>query len=225
MEEINYIGEHLLPGRIGHFCILLTFLSSIVAMVSYFFATQRRGLEEAATWTKMGKTAFYIHSLALVVVAGTFFYILTNNFFEYQYVWANTSHDLPFEYVFSAFWKDQEGSFMLWMLWHMVLGCVLIWKSGKWEAPVLTFIALAQFFLSSMILGIYIGGGEEPLKFGSNPFLLLRDVMDAPIFANADYLTLVEGRGLNPSLQNYWMTIHPPTLFLGFASTIVRSKT
>ncbi len=221
MEEINYIGEHLWPGRIGHFCILLTFLSSLVAMVSYFFATQRRATVEAPTWLRMGRTAFYTHSLSLIVVAVTFFYILVNNFFEYQYVWANTSHDLPFEYVFSAFWKDQEGSFMLWMLWHMVLGCVLIWKSGKWEAPVVTFIAMAQFFLSSMILGIYIGGGEDPLKFGSNPFLLLRDVMDAPIFANADYLTLIEGRGLNPSLQNYWMTIHPPTLFLGFASTIV----
>jgi cytochrome c-type biogenesis protein CcmF len=40
-------------------------------------------------------------------------------------------------------------------------------------------------------------------------------------FNNADYLSLIEGNGLNPLLQNYWMTIHPPTLFLGFASTIV----
>ena len=45
--------------------------------------------------------------------------------------------------------------------------------------------------------------------------------MDAPIFAKADYATVIKGQGLNPLLQNYWMTIHPPTLFLGFASTAV----
>src|SRR5690606_38158729 len=49
-----------------------------------------------------------------------------------------------------------------------------------------------------------------------------REVMDAPIFARADYLSFVtDGNGLNPLLQNYWMVIHPPTLFLGFASTLV----
>jgi cytochrome c-type biogenesis protein CcmF len=46
-------------------------------------------------------------------------------------------------------------------------------------------------------------------------------VMNAPIFAQANYLEKVKGQGLNPLLQNYWMTIHPPTLFLGFASTVV----
>ena len=51
--------------------------------------------------------------------------------------------------------------------------------------------------------------------------LLLRDVIDAPIFANAEYLSLIEGQGLNPLLQNYWMTIHPPVLFLGFGSMAI----
>ncbi|MBL6876070.1 MAG: cytochrome c biogenesis protein CcsA, partial [Chitinophagales bacterium] len=52
---------------------------------------------------------------------------------------------------------------------------------------------------------------------------LLRNVMaDAPIFAKADYLNYVlDGNGLNLLLQNYWMVIHPPVLFLGFASTVV----
>lgn len=221
MEEINYIGEHLLPGRIGHFGILLSFIGALTALVAYFFATQRRNTEETSAWLKIGRFSFGAHAVGILLIVSTFFYILTNNYFEYHYVWANTSEDLPFEYIFSAFWKDQEGSFMLWMFWHMVLGGVLIWKSGKWEAPVLTSIALAQVFISSMILGVYLGIGETPFKLGSNPFLLLRDVMEAPIFAQADYLTMIEGKGLNPLLQNYWMTIHPPTLFLGFASTIV----
>jgi cytochrome c-type biogenesis protein CcmF len=70
-----------------------------------------------------------------------------------------------------------------------------------------------------MLLGVKIA----TYKLGSSPFELLRNVMqNAPIFKQADYLSKVkDGNGLNPLLQNYWMVIHPPTLFLGFASTIV----
>lgn len=46
--------------------------------------------------------------------------------------------------------------------------------------------------------------------------------MDWPILSRPDYLTLIkDGTGLNTLLQNYWMVIHPPILFLGFASTII----
>ena len=81
-------------------------------------------------------------------------------------------------------------------------------------------LALVQAFLASMLLGFYIFG----VKIGSNPFILLRETpefVNLPLFQFPDYLTKLDGRGLNPLLQNYWMTIHPPTLFLGFASTIV----
>ena len=62
-------------------------------------------------------------------------------------------------------------------------------------------------------------------KLGNNPFVLLRehpDFANLPFIKMPDYLARIkDGRGLNPLLQNYWMTIHPPTLFLGFASTVV----
>jgi len=72
-----------------------------------------------------------------------------------------------------------------------------------------------------MILGVYIYIGDTEMKIGSNPLLLLRDTMEIPLFNNKEYVSLLKGTGMNPLLQNYWMTIHPPTLFLGFASTIV----
>jgi len=78
-----------------------------------------------------------------------------------------------------------------------------------------------QMFLVSMVLGINLG---DVIRIGSTPFLLLRehpDFMNLPFLQNAAYLDRLDGRGLNPLLQNYWMTIHPPTLFLGFASTLV----
>ena len=79
--------------------------------------------------------------------------------------------------------------------------------------------SLVQVFLASMLLGIVLGD----YKLGTNPFILLRE---NPEFANLpfinmpNYLAKLDGRGLNPLLQNYWMTIHPPTLFLGFSSTL-----
>jgi cytochrome c-type biogenesis protein CcmF len=79
-------------------------------------------------------------------------------------------------------------------------------------------VALAQVFLATMLLGIHLGD----LKIGSTPFMLLRDQMaGAPIFAQPNYLSFIQdGNGLNPLLQNYWMVIHPPILFLGFSATL-----
>jgi cytochrome c-type biogenesis protein CcmF len=77
-----------------------------------------------------------------------------------------------------------------------------------------------QAFLASMILGVVIPGLE--IKIGSSPFILLRDAMaEAPIFKMQPEFVPQDGNGLNPLLQNYWMVIHPPTLFLGFATTLV----
>ena len=215
---IIYEGEHLLPGQLGHFAAVTGFVASLVAAIAYFISTRKRDTEQAQSWTRLGKFSFAYHGIAVFSIIGIIFYMMLNRYYEYQYVWAHVSDDLPFRYIFSAFWEGQEGSFLLWMFWHVVLGYILMFKAGKWEAPVMAVVALVQAFLASMILGIYFG---PDWKMGSSPFLLLRDTMDAPIFAAADYVSRIKGTGLNPLLQNYWMTIHPPTLFLGFASTIV----
>lgn len=218
MEEIQYLNEHLWPGRIGHAGILLAFTAAILSAFSYFMSVQRADhLEEAGMWKKIGRGAFLGHAVGVFSVVGMLFYVMIQEYFEYQYVWAHVSDDLPLKYIFSAFWEGQEGSFLLWMFWHVVLGGLLVASAKNWESPVLAVLMLIEVFISIMILGIYIG----EVRIGSNPTLLLRNAMEAPIFANADYLSLIKGTGLNPLLQNYWMTIHPPTLFLGFASTAV----
>ncbi|TAK40684.1 MAG: cytochrome c assembly protein, partial [Saprospiraceae bacterium] len=215
---MQYIGEHLLPSQIGHLAIVLGFVTSLLAAVAYFFATQRRNSSEFVRWRQIGRTAFILHGLSVFAIIGAMFWAMFHRYFEYQYVWQHVSGDLPFRYIFSAFWEGQEGSFLLWMFWHVVLGFVLLARAKKWEAPVLSVLSLVQVFILSMILGIYL---TNDVKIGSNPLLLLRDVMDIPLFNNADYVQLIQGNGLNPLLQNYWMTIHPPALFLGFASTVV----
>ncbi|MEY2949110.1 MAG: hypothetical protein RLZZ248_311 [Bacteroidota bacterium] len=218
MEQIQYVGEHLTPGIIGQLAITLGFVSALFSAISYFSSTF---YSSDKRWLTMGKVGFGIHGFSIFTVIVVMFFIMINRYYEYQYVWAHVSDELPLKYIASAFWEGQEGSFLLWMFWNIVLAIILIFKSGKWEGPVLGTIATVQVLLNSMILGVYIGFGDDPYKLGSNPLLLLRETMDAPIFNNADYLTLIKGNGLNPLLQNYWMTIHPPTLFLGFSSTVV----
>ncbi|WP_090170471.1 cytochrome c biogenesis protein CcsA [Neolewinella agarilytica] len=222
MEEIQYIGEHLGPRYIGHFAMLLAFFGAILSGFSYFKATHHREEKlRSNRWGRLGQLAFLAHGAAVFTVIGTIFYAMLNQYYEYSYVSSHVSGDLQQRYIFSAFWEGQEGSFLLWMFWHVILGYVLMVTARRWERPVMTVLCSVQVIIVSMILGVHFGVGDWVLKLGSSPMLLLRETIEAPIFQQADYVSLLKGSGLNPSLQNYWMTIHPPTLFLGFASTVV----
>ncbi len=205
-------------GNLGHLFVVLTFVSSIVAAFSYFKATQHIGPAESE-WKKNGRFAFFLHVFSVFGIIFCLYFIISNHLFEYHYAWSHSSLKLPREYLISCFWEGQEGSFLLWLFWHAVLGLILIFTNRYWEAPVMTVFALVQAFLASMILGIVIPWIN--LKLGSSPFILLRDAMDAPIFKEQPDFVPEDGTGLNPLLQNYWMVIHPPTLFLGFAASLV----
>ena len=219
MGDIQYIGEHLLPGRIGQALIVLAFVTALLSTAAFFFKVKTEAHPEAGGWLRIGRTAFLIHAASIMGIIGCMAFAMLNQYYEYQYVTDHVSSDLQSRYIFSAFWEGQEGSFLLWMFWHCILGMIVWLRSGKWTAPVLAVLSAIQVFLVSMILGIYI---TPEFKLGSNPLLLLRQVFpEAPVFSNPNYLQLLSGKGLNPILQNYWMTIHPPTLFLGFAACTI----
>lgn len=251
---------HTTVGQLGHFFIILSFVTALVATVAYFItaigrrsATEPEPVEEpqlayagevasfngkmakrkttakAAAlpeeparndWRTLARWAFYLHGAAVVGVGVCLYWIIYNHYFEYHYAWSHSSRALPLQYVISCFWEGQEGSFLLWLFWNAVLGGILIQTSGKkWEAPVMAIFAFVQVFLASMILGVVFG---DAFKLGSSPFLLLTEAMpDAPIFTMNPAFVPKDGNGLNPLLQNYWMVIHPPTLFLGFAFTLI----
>ena len=216
--EVQYVGENLLPGIIGKLGVLTAFVAAFAATVAYFVSEQNKENELGDSWKRFARVAFGFHTVGVFTIIGALFYIIQQHLFEYHYAWQHSSKALPVEYLLSCFWEGQEGSFLLWMFWHAILGWVLVWRGKTWEAPVMSVVSVTQVFLGSMLLGFSLGES----KIGSNPFNLLREVMDAPIFARADYLSFItDGNGLNPLLQNYWMVIHPPTLFLGFASTVV----
>lgn len=210
-------GEHLLPGQLGQFFVVLAFGSALLAAISYYFATTNSDKIDRS-WHLMGRYSFFINTISVIGIAASLFYIIFNHLFEYHYAWAHSSRALPTYYIISCFWEGQEGSFWLFAFWQAVLGNILIWKAKTWEKPVMTIVSLSQVFLSSMLLGVEVFGS----RVGSSPFILLRDAIPGPIFSRPDYLTFIkDGNGLNPLLQNYWMVIHPPTLFLGFGSMVV----
>lgn len=224
--DIQFVGENLLPGKIGQFFIVLAFSASLLSTISYFLATRSKDLADHS-WRNLGRIGFLINWASIIGIGATLFYLILGHYNEYSYVYWHSSKELPIYYIVSAFWEGQEGSFWLWAFWQSFLGALLIWKAKSWERPVMTVVAFSQVFLTSMLLGVEILGE----RIGSSPFILLRDSLDlkamAPVvFANpenfANYLKFItDGRGLNPLLQNYWMVIHPPTLFLGFASMVV----
>ncbi len=205
-------------GTLGHIFVLVSFTASLLATVAYFIASRKTNAEEKFSWIRFARIGFFIEVTAVFSVFACIFYICSNHYLEYLYAYKHTSKELEFKYLLACIWEDQGGSFLLWTIWHCLLGLVVIKKSKEWEAPVMTVVSFAQVFLAMMIMGVYMFG----TKIGNSPFVLTRNEINGPIFGRSDYLSLIkDGVGLNVLLRNYWMVIHPPILFLGFASTII----
>ena len=213
----GFAGEHLWLGHLGHLFIVYSFAASILAFISYFAAEFSENEQGEKSWRRLARIAFLSHGSAVIGIFVLLFIMILNHRFEYHYAWRHSSTELPVKYIISSFWEGQEGSFLLWQFWLVVQGAVGILALKKYENRVMGIVSLTQVFLGSMIVGIYIGH----YHMGSSPFTLLRNEMaNAPIFQRPDYMNFIkDGNGLNPLLQNYWMTIHPPVLFCGFAST------
>lgn len=218
--EINYQGEHLGYGILGNILIILSFTTALLSTVAYWFSANSTD-QIQRPWLRLARTAFLFHAAGVIGIVFLIYFLIHGHFFEYYYIWQHSNTILPVKYMWACLWEGQEGSFLIWSFWHVVLSIFLIKKAGTWESPVMFVMMLIQVFLASMLLGLEFNG----IKIGSNPFILLRDHPDfanLPFIKFPDYLSKIkDGRGLNPLLQNYWMVIHPPTLFLGFAATAI----
>jgi cytochrome c-type biogenesis protein CcmF len=220
----TFKGEHFLPGHLGQFFTILAFGSALLSAISYYFATTNNFDN---SWKRLGRIGAYINTVSVIGIGACLYYIIINHLFEYYYAWEHSSRALPVHFIISSFWDGQEGSFWLWTFWQAVLGNILIWKAKSWETSVMAVVSLSQAILATMLIGVDIFGQ----RIGTSPFILLREAINlkesAPVFATNpelyhNYLTYIkDGNGMNPLLQNYWMVIHPPTLFLGFASMVV----
>jgi cytochrome c-type biogenesis protein CcmF len=119
MQEIQYLNEHVWPGILGNFFVVLSFIAALFTAVTYFLATRHTG--EQNPWMKPARIGFFAHATGVFGVIGTLLYILFNHLYEYKYAWDHLNNAMPMKYVFSCMWEGQEGSFLLWTFWHVII--------------------------------------------------------------------------------------------------------
>ncbi len=155
-------------------------------------------------------------------------YLILTHQFQYTYVWNYSSTDLPTPLLISTFYAGQEGSFSLWTLYTTVIGIFLLQYTSKknYEAEVMSVWTLILSFLLLMLVV------KDPFEYiwDTFPKDLVHTTGSPSPDTNFTWLDQakgiwaqfpVEGKGLNPLLQNYWMVIHPQILFTGFTSMAV----
>jgi len=202
-------------AQIGNLFLSGAFAVSFAGLILYALSSikEEKKLETYANWIWMVKGLF------VLISSGALIYLIMTHQFQYYYVWNYTSLDLETQYLFSAFYGGQEGSFMLWILCGFLVGAGLIrWTRKPYRAPVMFVMMLTQLFLLSMVVGWDFGF----TKIGASPFrTIAQEMPNAPfIQANPDFVP-ADGSGLNDLLKSPWMMIHPPIIFVGFAMMTV----
>jgi cytochrome c-type biogenesis protein CcmF len=188
---------------LGKILIYIAFASSIIAVMSFLLV--HTGKENML---KVGRIFFHITAISVILSAVFLMYLILTHQFQYAYVWEESNTELQLPLLISTFYAGQEGSFMLWTLFTAIIGIFLlnyVSKDDRLEPQVMSVYTLVLSFLTLIVIL------KSPFKYVWEAF---------PKEVEAGFMP-ADGRGLNPLLQNYWMVIHPPTLFVGFASLAV----
>src|SRR5438876_2530794 len=180
---------------LGRAALVTAFTLLAYATVAGTLAAAMRRRRLAASAQNALIAAFGAAAVATVVLVAA----LARHDFSFQYVADHTSRELPLGYTLTAFWGGQEGSLLLWLLVLCGYAAAAVLTTRRvardllaWTVPVLAFVGV---FFSFMLV------------FVSSPF--------------ATQVAPADGAGLNPSLQNPYMAIHPPMLYLGYVGLTI----
>lgn len=219
MTEITYIGENLLAGNLGRIFIYLAILAGLLSLY-YYIRVIKAPESNKLKYRNYGRVFYYIQTFAVVMISALLLYLILGHHFEYAYIFKHSSKLMPAKYIISSFWAGQEGSFLLWAFLIALFGIGALHTAKRLEGGVMAVVSASIVFLMTMILGVNFLG----MKLGSNPFDLLRLVeanANESFFKDPNYLRFImDGNGLNPLLENPWMVIHPPMLFMGYAAAL-----
>ena len=173
---------------IGDNLIFISFLFILLSFLSYSFSFYKKN----SLFSELGK-----RSLSIVLIILTFaiflleFQLITKDYSN-LYVAKNVSNDLSTIFSMTSLWAGQAGSLML---WTWILAIYLFIENKK---------SLSKLIPASRIIGTFtLGFFIYLICFVENPFETADKIYD-------------NGRGLNPILQNIYMSIHPLSLYLGY---------
>jgi cytochrome c-type biogenesis protein CcmF len=179
--------------QIGNFSLVAVFLVAIAGSISGLAGWRLRD----PRLTSAARGALLL-TVPLLLIAGVCLLVaLASSDMRFAYVASYTERSLPLRFKLVAFWAGQEGSILLWASMLCVMAAVAAVSRRRLNAagePVtLGVLNLGNLFFALLLL------------FAANPFLLVPGGTPA------------DGRGLNPQLQHWAMSIHPPMLFMGYA--------
>ncbi len=180
----------MLP-ELGQILLVTALLMAVLQTVLPLWGAHRG----RTTWMAVARPAAYAQLALLLGAFGVLTAAFVTQDFSVRYVAENSNSLLPLAYRYSAVWGAHEGSLLLWALvLALWCGAVALW-SKRLPAEVAARVL--------GVLGIISIGFLAFLIFTSNPFARL---IPAPL----------EGRDLNPLLQDPGLIIHPPMLYIGY---------
>jgi c-type cytochrome biogenesis protein CcmF len=183
---------------LGNLSLAVTLVASIASIVLYILVARgdRRWLQAARFSTGSA-------IVGMLSACGNLLYYIFTYRFDVSYVYEHVSRKLSTLLLFSTFYASQEGSFMLWGLWTALIAIFLTEyaRRQRYEQYVMPIFMSVLAFIALMLVA-------------RSPFQTIYSAHPGEVAAG---FVPLDGKGLNPSLENLWIVIHPPMLFLGFA--------
>ena len=182
--------------ELGRLAVCLALLCALVSViVSVRGALTRRG-DLVRTGEHAAYAVYGLVALAVVILLRA----LLSHDFSLEYVAAYSSSTLPTNYVFAALWGGQKGSLLFWSFMLSLFATIVQLQNRERNRELMPWVTATLMTVAVFFLGL--------VTFITDPFERLPN----PAFEGAD---------LNPLLQNYWMMIHPPSLYTGYVSASV----
>ncbi|WP_371694976.1 heme lyase CcmF/NrfE family subunit [Pasteurella multocida] len=179
-------------AELGNYALALSLAIAMLVAIFALWGAEKNHIQLMSLARPMTYGLFISLTVAFVAL----FYLFAVNDFSVQYIVNNSNTNLPLHYRLSAVWGSHEGSLLLW-IWLLTLwGAAVAWFSKQLPQE-----AVARVL---GIMGIISIGFLIFVLFTSNPFD--RTFPDFP----------VDGKELNPLLQDVGLIFHPPLLYMGY---------
>lgn len=178
-------------AEIGHFCLIIALLMAVIQGILPIIGAHR----SISGWVAVARPAAYGQLLFMALAYACLTYAFLMHDFSVAYVARNSNTALPTLYLVSGVWGAHEGSLLLWgLILTIWTGLVAFFSKRIPETTVARVLG---------VMGLVSIGFILFLLFTSNPFDRL-------------FPSPIEGRDLNPLLQDPGLAIHPPMLYMGY---------